>query len=129
MIVDDIARNRREIEALKASQATLLANMPKYVFSTTYNYRHDSTQSISIFFQNQEDESVPFAIINVDLNEDSISGYDYLALYNLRQLTSTNTASRGWGLDFQSTFSHDVTVNIQVIANVKKGNISVVENW
>lgn len=126
IITDQVAMNRREIEALKASQRQIATNMKKNVSQTiqfNYNYASSNKSAILVNFRNTEDDSVPFAIMNISLSL-NISGSNYISIYNVRQLTPVSVGNRSWYVDLSMAGIYSCIVYVQIISNVR-GEVTV----
>lgn len=141
-IASDIAQNKRELASLKAAQVSSLANIDKFVMSTTYTATgrgsgvFGKAGRILFVFLNTSHAVQPLAIMNVRIVSDDraeIAGENsgfYKTLLN-EQMVSQSVGQVGWRITtpwiaYDINTSATLQLEIQIISNIS-GEIQVID--
>lgn len=119
-IVDLVARNRRELSARKGLQEQITSSMYKQVYNTTFSQNNVPNNSYIFVYFVSQNQQTPLADMNINH-----SGTN--AILFPQMLRQQATGALGWAIlvQYPTAVSGNITLNIQVIANVK-GSIEVV---
>ena len=115
-LTECIARNRREINALKAAQALRASNIRREPYSGSSVRRINYVGNFNITFHTDEySGEVPFAILNISADKNNVLIWPML-------INAQSTSNLTWYVRVETMdepFVEDVAFNIQIISNME----------